>query len=393
MSFATWVDTNWWTFAVGIACLAALIVLERRFHGLPVPLMVVIAAILLMWLSDLEERGVEVAGTITQGLPTPMIPTVPSGDVAQLVGLAFGVFLLSYVEGIGVAKSLAGRSEKIEPGQELFANGVANIATGLFRGYSAGGSMSRSAVTSTSGARTPAAGAIVAIVLAIVLLLLTKPFSFLPEATLAAIVLVAVKHLFKYKDLQRIWKADRREAAAALATLFGVLVFGMLEGIIVGVLVTFILLLARFAKPEVSILGRRSGTPDFVDVSRNPEVEIRDDAFIFRANSGWFYANAPTIVDQLKTDVDHLEKKPSVVIIDMAPAAMIDLGAVNALDELNDELDAAGIDLELANVYAKVAEMLSDNAPGLAGVQANESIDSILAKRDRLQESPDVQEQ
>ena len=167
----------------------------------------------------------------------------------------------------------------------------------------------------------------------------------------------------------------------------------MLEGIIVGVLVTFVLLLAKMAKPEVSVLGRLSGTSEFVDVSRNPDAETRSDVFVFRANSGWFYANAPTIVEQVKSEVDRLEQTPAVVIIDMAPAAIIDLGAVNALDELNDELNAGGIDLELANVYAKVAEMLSDNAPGLAGVQANESIDSILAKRDRLQESSNVQEQ
>ena len=386
-------DTNWWAFAIGFTCLVALILLDRFFPKLPAPLLVVIAAIVLMWLTDLEDRGVEVAGSITQGLPTPMIPTVPSSDIVQLIGLAFGVFLLSYVEGVGAAKTLAGRTDKIRPDQELLANGMTNIATGFFRGYAVGGSMSRSAVTATSGGKTPLVGAVVAVVLAIVLLFLTKPFSFLPEATLAAIVLMAVRHLFKYKDLSRIWNADRREAMAAFAALAGVLIFGMLEGIIVGVLVTFVLLLAKMAKPEVSVLGRLSGTSEFVDVSRNPDAETRSDVFVFRANSGWFYANAPTIVEQVKSEVDRLEQTPAVVIIDMAPAAIIDLGAVNALDELNDELNAGGIDLELANVYAKVAEMLSDNAPGLAGVQANESIDSILAKRDRLQESSNVQEQ
>jgi len=212
-------DTNWWAFAIGFTCLVALILLDRFFPKLPAPLLVVIAAIVLMWLTDLEDRGVEVAGSITQGLPTPLIPTVPSSDIVQLIGLAFGVFLLSYVEGVGAAKTLAGRTDKIRPDQELLANGMTNIATGFFRGYAVGGSMSRSAVTATSGGKTPLVGAVVAVVLAIVLLFLTKPFSFLPEATLAAIVLMAVRHLFKYKDLSRIWNADRREAMAAFAAL------------------------------------------------------------------------------------------------------------------------------------------------------------------------------
>jgi high affinity sulfate transporter 1 len=267
-------ETNSWTLGVGVASLLALLVLEERFRRLPVPLIVVVLSILLMWRSNLEERGVEVAGKIAQGLPAPIVPRVDRADVPELLGLAFGVFLLSYVEGVGVAKTIAARhKEKIDANQELLANGVANLASGFFRGFSVGGSMSRSAVNESIGAATPATGAFASLLIGIVLLVLTGPFQYLPEATLAAVVLVAVRRLFDVKAFRRLWELDRQEFLAAAATFAGVLTFGMLEGIIIGVGMTFLLLLRRVSAPQTSVLGRKPGSDEFVSLARNPDAE------------------------------------------------------------------------------------------------------------------------
>ncbi|MGN6484277.1 MAG: SulP family inorganic anion transporter, partial [Thermomicrobiales bacterium] len=258
-------DTNGWSLGLGLLSLGLLLFLEARFHRLPTALIVVVAAILVSWSTGLEDKGVAVAGKIPGGLPTPALPAIPADQLPQLVSLAFGAFLLSYIEGIGAAKTFAARyRERIDSNQELFANGVANIGAGLFQGYTVGGSMSRSAVNDSAGSKTPLAGAIASAVVGLVLLFLTAPFSHLPETTLAAIVFVAVRGLVNIPNIRALWHTSRGEFLAAAAAFGGVLVFGMLEGIIIGVLVTFVTILMRLSKPETSVLGLRPGTTDFV---------------------------------------------------------------------------------------------------------------------------------
>lgn len=374
-------ETNGWTLGLGLGCLAALLVLEERLPKLPGALLVVIVAIAILWTSDLEERGVEVAGSIPSGLPTPALPTVASGDIGPLVSLGFGVFLLSYVEGIGVAKTFAARyKEKIDPNQELFANGATNMAAGFMQGYSVGGSMSRSAVNDSAGAKTPAAGAFAAIILGVVLLFLTGPFSHLPETTLAAIVFVAVRRLIDVPAIRRLWRVSRGEFLAASATFMGVLLLGMLEGIIIGVLVSFLVLLKRVSMPHTSTLGLRPGTNDFVDTVRTPEAEVDPEVLVFRANAGWFYANAPLIKDDLMRDIDALETPPKLVVIDMATAPLVDLGAVETLGDIKEDLDDRGIDLRLAGVYGEVDTLITQAGVNqrLGEVVPNEGIDEAL---------------
>jgi MFS superfamily sulfate permease-like transporter len=353
-------ETNYWNLALGLVSIAALLFFEIKLPRLPGALIVVLAAITVMWLSNLEDRGLKVAGAIPGGLPGPAIPTIDASDLSTLMGLAFGLFLLSYIEGVGAARTFASAHKyKIDANQELIANGAANISAGLFQGYNVGGSMSRSAVNDSGGAKSPAASLFAAIILAIVLLFLTKPFSYLPEATLAAVVLVAVKSLVKVPAIKRLLAVSMPDFLAALLTLLGVLTFGMLEGIIIGVLFSFLTLLKRVSMPHTSLLGRKPNTSEFVDVTRNPDAEVIPDTMLFRANSGLFYANAPLIKDDLLRDVDARDTPPKLVVIDMAAAPLVDLGAVDTLGEIKEELDDRGIDLRLAGVYGEVRNFLT----------------------------------
>ncbi len=221
-------ETNGWTLALGLTSIALLLILERFFPRLPTSLFVVLLAIALMYVTDLEEKGVKVAGHIPRGLPLPDLPTVDSSLLPALFGLALGCFLLSYVEGVSVARTFAAREhERVDANQELYANGAINVGAGILQGFAVGGSMSRSAVNAEAGARTPLAGGVAAILLAVVLLFLTEPFGKLPEATLAAVVLVAIRSLIKIPDLQRLWRLSRVEFAAAALTMAGVLVFDL----------------------------------------------------------------------------------------------------------------------------------------------------------------------
>jgi SulP family sulfate permease len=218
-------------------------------------------------------------------------------------------------------------------------------------------------------------------VLAIVLLFLTGPFSHLPETTLAAIVIVAVKGLIDIPALRRLFNVSKADFLAALLTMLGVLTFGMLEGIIIGVLFSFLALLKRVSLPTSSILGLRPGSNDFVDVERHPQVEVYPEVMIFRPNAALFYGNAAVTKEQLVQSVEQRATPPEMVVFDLASAAMVDLGTLETLGEIDEELDGKNIELRLANVYSAVNEFIdkAGYADQLGPVVPDADIAEVLA--------------
>jgi high affinity sulfate transporter 1 len=352
-------DTNGWTLGVGLVSIALLLVLERFYPRLPTSLFVVILAIIVMYVTDLEDRGVEVAGDIPRGLPTPDLPTVDASLLPALLGLAFGCFLLSYVEGVSVARTFAAREhESVDANQELYANGAINVGAGIFQGFPVGGSMSRSAVNSEAGAKTPLAGGFAAILLAIVLLFLTEPFGKLPEATLAAVVLVAIRSLIKIPALQRLWRLSRVEFAAAALTMAGVLVFDLLAGILIGAAFSLLALVWRVSRPSTAVLGRVSGTTQFGDLARHPENESIPGVLIFRVDDEIFYANVEAVKVELLKQVESADPPVRLVVLDLANTPSLDLAGVDMVELLNDELRGSGVVFRLAGATGSVRDIL-----------------------------------
>ena len=353
-------DTNGWTLALGIASIVALLALERFVPALPGSLIVVLASIGLMYVTDLQDKGVKVAGDFPSGLPGFGISSIPTDHISDIVGLAFGIFLLSYVEGIGVAKTFAARHKQpVDANQELYANGAINIAAGLTKGFPVGGSMSRSAVNDAGGAKTPLAGGIAAILLAIVLLFLTGIFAKLPEATLAAIVLVAVRGLVDVPALKRIYRLNRGEFAAAMLTAAGVLTFGMLEGIVIGAGFSLLLLAFRASKPRVDILGRVPGTDDFASIARHPDYETFPGTLIVRIDGGIFYANADAVKERIAELTAAASTPVTRLVVDLDNVGGLDIAALDMLAELHDTAEQNGASLELAGATATVRDLLS----------------------------------
>jgi MFS superfamily sulfate permease-like transporter len=315
-----------------------------------------------MYITDLQDKGVKVAGEFPSGLPGIGISSIPSGHFSDIIGLAFGCFLLSYVEGIGVAKTFAARHKQpVDANQEFFANGAINIASGLAKGFPVGGSMSRSAVNDAGGAKTPLAGGFAAILLAIVLLFLTGIFAKLPEATLAAVVLVAVRSLIDIPALKRIYRLSRGEFAAAMLTAGGVLTFGMLEGIIIGAGFSLLLLAYRASKPRVDVLGRVPGTDVFASVARHPDYETTPGTLIVRIDGGIFYANA----DAVKTRVDELAAStdPPItrLVVDLDNVGGLDIAAMDMLNELRESGAQNGYAVEAVGATGGVRHQLTED--------------------------------
>jgi sulfate permease, SulP family len=358
-------DTNGWTLGLGIASIILLLIAEERYPRLPTSLIIVLLAIGLMYLSDLEERGVAVAGEIPAGLPPLSLPTLDAGLLPVVTGLAFGCFLLSYVEGVSTARTFATRhKERIDANQELYANGAINLGAGLFQGYPVGGSMSRSAVNESAGAQTPLAGGIAAVLLAVVLLVLTAPFEKLPETTLAAIVLIAVRGLLDIPGMRRLWRVSRLEFAAAALTLAGVLVFGMLEGILIGAGFSLLGLVWRASRPHTAVLGRIPGTTQFGDLARHPDNEVVPGVVVFRVDNDIVYPNVEAVKDALLHAVDAATPPARLVVVDLSNTPLLDLAGVDMLDGIVAELAERGAALRVAGATGPVRDAL--RAAGLA---------------------------
>ena len=352
-------ETSGLTLAVGAAAIVILLLGERFAEKLPWSLIVVLLSILVISVTNLEERGVAITGDIPSGLPVPTVPNVELGDITALLPAAMAVFLLSYVEGMGAVQTFAKEHRyRADANQELLALGASNAASGLFQAFPVGGSMSRSAVSNGAGAKTPLASLGTGVLVAVVALFLTGLFHNLPEAVLGAVVIVAVKGLFKTPALRRLYQVSRVEFWIAMAALAGVLLFGMLEGVLIGAVISLLLLVYRASRPTTALLGRVPGSSTYSDLARHPENEVIPDVLLYRVDSGLFYANVPNVKENLEQLIDEQDAPPKLVIFDLSSSPSVDLAATDMFGEIYDELATRGIELRLANVDGPVRDML-----------------------------------
>ena len=346
------------TLLLGLVGIALLLFADKRFRKFPNSLILVLLSIGLMSVTDLTKLGVKVVGTIPHGLPHLSLPAFTLTDVVDLLPLGLSVFLLSYVEGMSVARALAHKHRyPLDTNQELLALGVANFAAGLGLGYPVGGSLSRTAVNERLGANTPVASGIAALLVVVVILFLTGFFSNLPRAILAALVLIAIRGLFDIRGLRRIRRVSRREWFVAMGTFAAVLLFGILKGLLIGIVFSLLDLLERVSNPHTAILGRISGTDIYRDIKRHPENEQIPGVLIFRLDASLFFANTSIVHDRLIALID---KDPSIklVVFDLAATPILDISGAAMLEDLHEQLAGRGITLKLADASGPVRDIL-----------------------------------
>jgi sulfate permease, SulP family len=310
-------DTSLVTLVVGLVALAVIVLLRKVVPLVPGSLVVVLLGVLAVALFDLDDRGVAIVGPIEPGLPALGLPAgLGLDDYLALAGPAVGVLLVGFAEGLGAAKTYAARAGyDIDANRELLGLGAANIGAGLSSGMVVNGSLSKTAVNGSSGARTQVSGLTVAVLTMVTLLFLTGLFEQLPEAVLAAVVIVAVVELVDVaalRALYAVWTrrlgsiygpAARADFAAAVATLLGVLVFDTLPGLFIGIAVSLVLLLYRASRPYVAVLARTPSAPGpgmWVDVARSPHGTPTPGVLVARVESGLFFANADHVRERLR---------------------------------------------------------------------------------------------
>jgi sulfate permease, SulP family len=352
-------QANWVTFAVGAAALALLFLLPRWNKKIPAGLVVLFGAIGLSAALDLHGNyGVEIVGTLPQGLPTLSFPKAPFTTYLAMILPAMGVLLVAYSEALGVAHEFAEKhGYEVNADQELNAHAVANLVSALFGGMLAGASMSASAVKEGAGARSQVSNLVAWAVTIITVLFLTPLFTSLPEAVLGALIIHALWHILAARKLQRIRQESRVELWFGVLAMAGVLLIDVLEGMIIGVLASLVFVIYKTSRPHVSSLGRIPGVPGaYSDLDRHPENIPVPGVLIVRVDAQLYYANALTARDRVKAMIAEVQPPPRAVIFDSATQDQLDVTSTDAIRSLVKELHGRGIDLYLAETHAPVLE-------------------------------------
>lgn len=398
---------NPYAVLVGVGTVAFLVFVRSRLKGLllrlglgrslaellvrlgPIAAIVVTTAAAVAF--DLGGHGVALVGAIPQGLPPLALPDLSLATLATLAGPALLLSVVGFVESISIAQTLAAkRRQRIVPNQELIGLGVANLASGLSSGYPVTGGFARSVVNFDAGAETPAAGFYTAIGIGLVTLFLTPFLAHLPQATLAATIIIAVLSLVDIAAIRRVYAYSRPDFIAICATILVTWIWGVEIGVVAGVVVSLALHLQRTSRPHMAIVGQMPGTEHFRNVARH---QVITDATVLglRIDESLYFGNCHYLED---TILRMVAERPAVRhLVLMCPAVnSIDSSALETLDEINRRLGEAGVSLHLSEVKGPVMDRLqrSDFLSKLTGRVFLSQMEAVRALTAPVSASPPV---
>lgn len=372
------------TLIIGFSTLAFLVMLRRygRDHlqriGLSHsladlltkagPVFAVVATTLATWYWELADNGVAVIGTIPQGLPPLSLPFAELSLWHALLIPALLISLVGFVESVSMGQMLAAkRRQRISPNQELFGLGGANLAASISSGMPVAGGLSRTVINYDAGARTPVAGAFAALGIGLVTLSMTSLLYYLPIATLAATITVAILTLVDIPMLRQTWRYSKSDFAAMAVTIVLTLAEGVEAGIIAGVTLSIGLFLYRTSRPHSALVGRVPGTEHFRNLNRH-DVEIAPHIALLRVDESLYFANARYLEDTVYELVANRPEIKHVVLICSA-VNLIDASALESLDAINARLRDSAVILHLSEVKGPVMDRLhkSDFLDDLTG--------------------------
>jgi SulP family sulfate permease len=354
-------DTHPATLLVGLAALTTLFVLKRLLPRIPAALVVVAGSILAVKLGDLEARGVKVVGDIPDSLPAFGLPDLEGSLIGSLLATAFVITLVGFMESIAVAKVYARRYRyQVDANTELVGLGAANVAAGLFGGYPVTGGFSRTAVNDAAGARTPLASIVTAGIVVATIAFLTPLLSLLPNAALAAIIVMAVGGLIDVAEMRHIAKVKKTDLIGLSVAVAATLVLGIEIGIAVAVVASMLVVFARISMPHSAVLGRVEGTTSYRNIERFPEARTVDGVRLVRIDAALSFANAANIKKLLMAHADGVAGLvlPRALVLDASGINDVDATGVEMLDELLPELDERGVTLHLSDVKGPVRDVL-----------------------------------
>ncbi len=339
------------TLILGVGLLLSLVVLRRLVPQWPNPLIVVIAGIVGVSLLNLDQAGVAVIGSVPAGMPSFQMPLMDLAVLDDLLTDATGLVLVSFTSGVLTAKSFARRNRyEINANQELIAFGAGNIASGLAQGFPVTGADSRTAVNNAMGGKSQLVSIVAAGTMLLILFFLTAPIAFLPNAALAAVIMVSAVGLFDYAALRGFYNASRGELLLSVGTTGGVLVLGVLPGVLLAVVLSLLWLLIVTSRPNDTVLGRVEGMKGFHSLKDYPEAKTLPGLLLYRFEANLVFYNADYFKARMNAAIAASTTPVKWVIVDASPVNIIDLTALQKVDELREELAARGITFVAARV-------------------------------------------
>ena len=351
-------STQWPTFAVGATSLVLLLGLRRLVPRVPGTLVVLVLSILVSAVLQLSSHGVDVVGKLPTALPHPSFPGASARDFLDLLPAAFGIMLVS-TEAVGVARALASQQQySIDANRELIALGGSNLLAGLSKGFVQSGGASQTAAADAAGGKSQLASAIAAGLILLTGAFLAPLFKDLPQATLAAIVIVAVSGFFRVDELLRFARLRRSAVVLAAVALVGVLAAGVLPGLLIAAALSLMLVVYRLSRPSLGTLGRDPGTGEWGRQDRHPDWAATPGIIVARVDGPVFYANSLHVKERLLGLVAESDPPPRAVVLELSASADLDVETLDALGELLDELDRHRIELRLASVRAPAIVLL-----------------------------------
>ena len=350
-------------YAVGICLgsMALMLFLKKVNRIIPGALIVVVLGIAVSYLFNLHDaHGLQIIGLIPEGLPDFALPDLSPSVLEVIYPTVLTVTIIGIVEGIGIAKTLEGKHQSylVNNNRELIALGLSKIGGALFLSVPTSGSFTRSAVNNEAGARTALASLVTAAIIGLTLLFFTPIFYYLPKAVLAAVILLAVRGLFEYKEAINLWKNHRSDFFLMSATFLVTLFFGIEKGVLAGVILSVMNVLYRSSRPHIAVLGIVPGKTYYRNVKRFEEIKHETDALIVRFDSQLYFANASYFRDRIRKIVLEEDRPLKCFFLDAKSISDIDSSGLRALRDIHRFLQKKGIDLFVCGAIGTIRDRL-----------------------------------
>src|SRR5215472_1813151 len=339
-------ETSWVTLAVAVATFAILIGMERLWPHSPAPLVAVGGALAASWFFGLHALGVSTVGLIPRGLPSLTMPDLAL--VKELLPGALGIALMSFTETIAAGRAFVlPEDPPIDANRELIATGAANLGGAFFGAMPAGGGTSQTAVVRAAGGRSQKASLVTVCTAAATMLLLAPLLALLPNATLAAVVIVYSAGLIQPAEFRAIRSVRTMEFSWALIAFVGVLLLGTLKGIVVAIIVSMIGLASQTAHPRVSVVGRKRGADVLRPLSsEHPDDETFEGLLIVRPEGRLFFVNEQYVAERIEALAT--QYRPRVLAVDMSRVSDLEYSALLELMEGEKRATERGVVVWLA---------------------------------------------
>lgn len=353
-------EIHWITFALCIFSIATMVFLKKWKKSFPGALFVLLITTLITYFFRLDKVGVSVIKEVPNGLPSFAIPDMDYETMVSLIPTVLTVTFIGYVGSIGIAKSLEmkNRDHLVRPNQELFALGIAKVVGAFFMAIPSSGSYSRSAINDEAGGKTTISSMIAAIMVMVSLLFLTSLFYFIPKSVLAAIILVSVFGLINISEAKYLLTLRRRDFIVMIITFFGTLIFGVENGIFVGVILSFVFLQYYSSRPHVAELVNIPETKYYRNINRFPNTKKSNKYLIIRFDDQLYFGNSSFFKDAVLSYVSKRDFCPEFLILDTTNIHDIDSTGIHVLEDICHYLEECGIQLLISGTIGPVRDFL-----------------------------------